>query len=819
MKYAYNTFVLLFTILLLSPFSLAHIRVCSIDTITYERELSRIDSFMPEPVMIEACTIKSDLVADDDLYGLLNIPSHALIDSAYLKKAIFYLIQKNRFKTIQVSFDEDSKKLFIDLENFWTFDRLKIKGIMLGKDAYKRLYLLQPGDYFDQGKHDYSVCLIKKSFEDDGYFSVSIATEINDNTVQKTKMCTLTITTGPLFKVGTFTIAGVADQEIVKLLNKLATQHKHKAYSKETVTTFVANAQSVLEKAGYYLINSRLEKKIHSGAHIVDLNLVLEVSGKRLFIFEGNTRFTQMQLKDRILLFGQSAWVLPLHVLAQEIQDLYRENLFPYAIVTWHQEDDQCIFHIDEGVKSKPLNDTLVPFVHDGLGVSPSIVHPNTYYFGRTVLQNGSRLPSRIILRELDYYEGDAWNQERVNESLARLRDLEIFDRVSLYPIPNPFSPDQKTMLLKVHEDDPYEIRLRLGAGLQQMSKEFTFKNVSYVAGGAFLVKNPFNYADQFRIDAEYTHGEQSFSARYTRPWIFDLPLKTSFEVYATQYLQPGLRNNQKNIYSFVQQGFLFGFNYKRKIIDAQFNTGIEWMETTVVDKKHAPLYSVEITRALNFEPLLVDRRIPYVLFEPTLVVDRLNNKLNPTHGSLGLFSLKGMFPLRLQSLNSFFMRIFIDQSVYLPVQKGVFAFRLRAGHIFYKDFKNVMPAERFYMGGANSIRSYETDMCPPLGTIVNDRGKTCFVPQGARSMITLNAEWRVPIYQNFWGAIFQDLGALSNNHFADIKAHNILAGTGFGFRYNTPIGPLRFDIAWKWHRPDPAISRYCWFLSFGNAF
>jgi outer membrane protein assembly factor BamA len=388
-----------------------------------------------------------------------------------------------------------------------------------------------------------------------------------------------------------------------------------------------------------------------------------------------------------------------------------------------------------------------------------------------------------------------------------------------LYPIANPFCVDQKIMLLNVHEDDPYEVRLRLGAGLQQMSKEFTFRNVSYVAGGVFLVKNPFNYADQFRIDAEYTHGEQTFAARYTRPWIFNLPIKGSFELYATQYLQPGLRHNQKNIYSFVQQGFLLGFNYRRRVIDAQLNTGIEWMKTNVVDKINAPFFTAEITRALNFEPLLVDRKIPYALFEPTLVIDRLNNKLNPTHGSLGLFSVKGMFPLRLLRRNSFFLRIFIDQSVYLPVQKSVFAFRLRAGHIFYKDFKNVMPAERFYMGGANSIRSYETDMCPPLGTIVNHNGKTCFVPQGARSMITFNAEWRMPLYQNFWMTVFQDLGALSNNHFADIRAQNILAGTGFGLRYNTPIGPLRFDIAWKWHRPDHAISRYCWFLSFGNAF
>jgi outer membrane protein assembly factor BamA len=85
--------------------------------------------------------------------------------------------------------------------------------------------------------------------------------------------------------------------------------------------------------------------------------------------------------------------------------------------------------------------------------------------------------------------------------------------------------------------------------------------------------------------------------------------------------------------------------------------------------------------------------------------------------------------------------------------------------------------------------------------------------------MVNLNVELRIPAKKSLGFALFQDMGALSNTKFADVKMRHILAGTGAGIRIQTPIGPLRFDFAFKWHRPDQATAPYCWFLSFGNAF
>ena len=86
--------------------------------------------------------------------------------------------------------------------------------------------------------------------------------------------------------------------------------------------------------------------------------------------------------------------------------------------------------------------------------------------------------------------------------------------------------------------------------------------------------------------------------------------------------------------------------------------------------------------------------------------------------------------------------------------------------------------------------------------------------------MMNINFEARVPLgKKRMHGVLFQDFGLLSKDIRTLLETKKLLAATGFGFRYVTPIGPLRFDIGWKWHKIDKDDSSYAWFLTFGHAF
>ncbi len=85
--------------------------------------------------------------------------------------------------------------------------------------------------------------------------------------------------------------------------------------------------------------------------------------------------------------------------------------------------------------------------------------------------------------------------------------------------------------------------------------------------------------------------------------------------------------------------------------------------------------------------------------------------------------------------------------------------------------------------------------------------------------MVNTNLEIRFPIYQSFGAVLFQDMGILSQTGIKGL-GKKWYPGAGFGFRYKTPIGSIRFDIGWKWARRVQRDKKsYAWYLTLGEAF
>jgi len=449
--------------------------------------------------------------------------------------------------------------------------------------------------------------------------------------------------------------------------------------------------------------------------------------------------------------------------------------------------------------------------------------------FGKTIVMGSGTFPIDNIMRELQYKEGDVWDNENLKESVLRLRALEIFDHVHLYPYNVSVEQECKDVLLKLHNEDSYEIRTRVGLARYGIDKEYFFgKGFTYRLGGSFLWKNLSNIADKFVVDFDVTRSYSNAFVSYCRPWIFGLPVKTIYKLYVNRYEQPGFICSKKNLYEVKQDGFLVGFNRVYRKMDFSCNIGVEWMETSI-KREMGRLVNI-VALAINFDSCLLNKKIPYIFLEPTILIDRVDDKLFPMSGYLTLISAKGMFPLKKYYSNSYFIRLMAEQSFYYSLTKSLIcAARFRFGYVFNQRFKNISPIERFYLGGAHSIRSYEKDMCPPWGIICDKernfqvdtktyKSGNCLLvaPQGGKTMFSVNLEGRFNLYKSLWGVIFQDVGTLVCEKF---NQSNVSAATGFGLRYNTILGPIRFDFALKWRKRRTFESRCAWFLAFGNAF
>ena len=103
-----------------------------------------------------------------------------------------------------------------------------------------------------------------------------------------------------------------------------------------------------------------------------------------------------------------------------------------------------------------------------------------------------------------------------------------------------------------------------------------------------------------------------------------------------------------------------------------------------------------------------------------------------------------------------------------------------------YGNSNRVPIFERYFAGGANSIRGYNERKVGPLDSVSGD-------PIGGEVMLVGNVEYTVPIVEIIKGAVFFDTGNVWSK-VKDYGTGGLKSGTGMGLRVKTPIGPLKLD-------------------------
>lgn len=440
--------------------------------------------------------------------------------------------------------------------------------------------------------------------------------------------------------------------------------------------------------------------------------------------------------------------------------------------------------------------------------------------FGKTVVQGSCTYSFERLMRELRYDRGHLWHQDAVKKTFLQFKRRAVFDSIYMHSDHKNAHSGEKTVLLRLHHDDPFELRMRVGLGFQNIQQYQTFSGLTYKLGSSFMFKNPTNRADMLSAQIDLARCHRELVVKYSLPWMCMMPFDGIMQGYSIMHMQPGFIGSKDNIYTVTQHGALVGIHKKTAHFEGGIHMGLEGMRTTVVSgPQDLCIFAAEVARAINFTPRLQNKMVPFFVAEPTMYLDYLDDKLNPARGMYFLLSAKGMIPLTAHYEQSAFIKVLAEQAFFVPIGSCVAAVRMRFGHIFYQQFNAIMPAERFYLGGSHSLRGYNADAAPPLGVFIDTNGKKQLVPRGGKTMFNGNGELRIPLAKGLGGVLFQDIGLLSGDSLAQVRANNIVAASGFGVRIYTPVGPLRFDIGFNWHRNSPLESRFAWFLTFGQAF
>lgn len=393
-------------------------------------------------------------------------------------------------------------------------------------------------------------------------------------------------------------------------------------------------------------------------------------------------------------------------------------------------------------------------------------------YIERVKIQGNIRTRDIVIRRELRMFPGDRFDGAKLRRSKERLQNLGYFEDIA-FDIEDTDIQDRKNLIVEVKEAKTGTFSF--GGGFSTVDqfigfveieqRNFDFTNWPTFTGGG----------QRLSLRAETGSTRNNFRLSFTEPWIFDRPISFGFDLYALnrdREEDTGYAYDEERIGGQIRFGKQFGEYFS-------VGTSYKIEDVTISDLEQ------DVSGALMQEE--GDNRLSVLGFTTTL--DKRDSTINPTKGFVwnNGFDLAG----GLLGGDRDFYRMQTRGSYYIPLQwESVLEFRARTGWVdAYDDSDNVPIFERFFAGGARSIRGYEERKVGPLDSSTTD-------PVGGEAMFVANVEYTIPLFDYIKFATFFDTGQVWST-VQDFGSGGLKSGAGVGLRIKTPIGPVNLDYGY----------------------
>ena len=412
----------------------------------------------------------------------------------------------------------------------------------------------------------------------------------------------------------------------------------------------------------------------------------------------------------------------------------------------------------------------------------------------------------KVIRREMRINEGDLYSGTAIRFSKARVTALGYFDSVEINSRRG--SADDK-MVLEITVKEKLTGTFQLGFG-------FT-GGESFFGQAQLSQNNLFGYGHTASLSFQISSLRQLFQLSYLDPYFLDTAWTASIDLYRSELLFTG---------------------FDRKAIGGALTAGYELFE----DFRFFGTYTLEGvdvtptgTSALQLRNQFTAGRTSSVRF--SFNYDKRDNRLFPTNGHLE--SASAEFATSLLGSQNLFQRYRLIERRYRPLFWGLVAkVNLSVGYIRSTDPLNrpISISEKFFAGGINSIRGYTLRSISPTKRILASRepdaGIIDFAVGGNKELLT-NWEIEFPIVESagIRGVVFYDAGNVfsenedffHSNQRPDANGRGTLPlglfhSTGFGVRWFSPLGPLRFEVGFPLTR-RPIDDAYLFEFTIGNFF
>ena len=393
----------------------------------------------------------------------------------------------------------------------------------------------------------------------------------------------------------------------------------------------------------------------------------------------------------------------------------------------------------------------------------------------------------KVLRREMQIVEGDQYHATKIRQSKENIERLALFEEVKV-TTPRGSADDKVDIVIEIKEKQTGTFSI--GAGFNTLE--------SFQVLGRIEKRNLFGYGVDITLDARIGGRTQAFNLQYRDEYFLD-----------TKW---GLTVNAFNIsrrfsnFDLTSRGATTGFDYPLYVRSLhRIRAGLTY---GLIDQK---LSDLRPTVENLFDGGLTSSVTTFISR------DTRNRVFEPSRGSLLKISeeLSGG-PL---GGDNEFSKTEFDGSWFFPaadksttpiIGGSVFALHLNAGFVApIKDGERVPLFERYFPGGIFTLRGFPIRSLGPKIQVASSNDPSGFTTSdfviGGNKQLIFNAEYIFPIIRvaNIKGVFFFDMG----NAFDNGEKLFTLAGqrqsTGFGIRWLSPIGPLRFEWGFPLDRKE----------------
>lgn len=731
---------------------------------------------------------KTNLVTSFEVQGQKRLEKDAILakivsqlnqplDSEKVRQDILNLFATGYFESVDVNFDKGV--LYYIVHEKPVLAELKFEGNKeLKSDELQEASGYKTFEIFNQAKLKESIDKMLKLYEDKGFYLVRIEPVITTSDSGDRVNLSFTITENEKVRVKTIHFIGNHKLTDAYLKSRLATQEegyftaisgsgqfKQDAFERDTqILRFLYYNQGYVkakvDRPTVGLTPDRLGLYITFRVEEGEQYKIGDVE------FSGDLLFSNEKLKETTKIDDSEVFAYDvLQKDLNELQALYGDLGYAYANViprTRFNDEDKIadlVFEFDKGNKVK---------------------------FGRITVVGNTKTRDKVLRRELRIYEGELYNETKRRQSLENIQRLGFFEEVNFRTSTPLNDPDLMDIEIVLKERNTGQIQIgagystATGLALQGSVQQTNFRGLGQNLGVSLQLSDEYSqydvsFTEPYYNDTDWSVGGRVFRNETSGRLDYD-ETKTGAGLFASypiaEYLRAGVN-----------------YTYSAARLKNVVSNGV-----VLTDEVLFPLDTA------SGDAGLLGFSIEY---------DTRNDRFRP---SKGIYSRLAYSHSGLLGGNLNYYKASADYRFF----KNLFWDVTWRNNLAYARIENTIGGEKapfnelYVLGGPYTLRGYRFSTVgrrqfsqklstrfqqpPPTGSGLSQDRADILANRvyGGEQQLMYQTEVMFPLIREaeMYGVTFYDIGTAED----ELNADNFFSDWGFGIRWFSPLGPLRFE-------------------------